>query len=244
MKVSDATTIASFAEAPRSAEDLRGQQAFEGYLVEMMVKEMRKTVPDGLFSGSEMQMFSEMLDREIATRIAEDGRLGFGGALMGGGGHTARPRGRSFGAPVQGAITSRFGGRKDPFTGKERHHAGLDIAAVEGSPVRPAKAGTVLTSATSSGYGNYVVVDHGGGWTSLYAHLDERQVTVGDHITPGTQLGTVGQTGRATGAHLHFELRRNGEAVDPGAHLDFAEIVDGGTKAPAHSADEVSGGHR
>ncbi len=113
-------------------------------------------------------------------------------------------------------LSSLFAGRKDPFTGKPATHTGIDIPAPKGTPVLAAKSGVVITSAyNSGGYGNYVVVSHGNGNTTLYAHLSARSVKEGDKVKQGQVLGKVGSTGRSTGNHLHYEIRVNNVRIDP-----------------------------
>jgi murein DD-endopeptidase MepM/ murein hydrolase activator NlpD len=116
-----------------------------------------------------------------------------------------------------GRISSRFGIRIDPFSGKMRQHNGIDIAVPENTPVRPAAPGKVVFSGFSNGYGNCVIVDHGDGVTSLYGHNVRNLVKVGDTIAAGTALALSGSTGRATGPHIHFELRKDGTPIDPAA---------------------------
>lgn len=121
--------------------------------------------------------------------------------------------------PVQGAITSRFGVRADPLSGAEQHHDGLDIAAPAGTSVKSAGPGVVLRAEVESGYGNVVVVDHGNGVETRYAHLSALHVKAGDRVAAGSEVGLVGSTGKSTGPHLHFEVRRGGKSVDPTSTL-------------------------
>lgn len=116
---------------------------------------------------------------------------------------------------VSGKITSRFGLRLDPIDGKVRNHAGVDIAVPEQTPVRPAAEGKVVFSGYSNGYGNCVILDHGNGYTTLYGHNAQNLVKTGDIIKSGTAIALSGSTGRATGPHIHFEVRKDGVAVDP-----------------------------
>lgn len=117
--------------------------------------------------------------------------------------------------PVDGGVSSDFGWRKDPFTGQRAWHSGLDIAAPEGTPVRCWKDGTVAFSGQMHGYGNLVVVEHADGSRSFYGHNKGNAVAVGQAVKAGQVLAQVGQTGRATGPHLHFEVRVDDRAVDP-----------------------------
>jgi murein DD-endopeptidase MepM/ murein hydrolase activator NlpD len=121
--------------------------------------------------------------------------------------------------PVPGAITSRYGPRVHPVFGDIRVHTGVDLAAGYGERVRGAKAGTVILARNWGGYGRTVVIDHGGGLSTLYAHLSSLSVKDGDTVAAGTVVGKVGTSGLSTGAHLHFEVRRHGDDVDPGPYL-------------------------
>jgi murein DD-endopeptidase MepM/ murein hydrolase activator NlpD len=106
-------------------------------------------------------------------------------------------------------VTSGFGQRWG------RLHAGLDIAAPEGTPIYAAKAGTVIHAGPQGAYGNLVLVDHGGGLVTAYAHQSRIATSVGASVSQGQLLGYVGNTGRSTGPHLHFETRVNGSAQNP-----------------------------
>ncbi len=111
--------------------------------------------------------------------------------------------------PAAGAVTDGFGGVSG------RWHDGLDVDAPDGSPVRPAAAGVVVAAGWYEAYGNRVVVEHGRGLATVYAHLDSILIPEGALVTQGSVLGTVGCTGRCTGTHLHFEVRLNGSPTDP-----------------------------
>ena len=112
-------------------------------------------------------------------------------------------------------ISSAFGWRQDPLNGSVRFHKGLDIAVAYGADVKAAAPGRVSFSGVQNGYGNTVVIDHGGGRQTRYTHLSEQTVRVGDVVTEGQLVGKSGNSGRATGAHLHFELLVNGQPVNP-----------------------------
>jgi murein DD-endopeptidase MepM/ murein hydrolase activator NlpD len=121
-----------------------------------------------------------------------------------------------FGNPIPGAMeTSGFGYRKDPFLGTLALHPGIDFRGTTGEPARASGAGAVISAGPSGGYGNMVEIDHGNGITTRYGHLSEILVRVGQHIETGDTIGKVGSTGRSTGPHLHYEVRRNGVAIDP-----------------------------
>jgi murein DD-endopeptidase MepM/ murein hydrolase activator NlpD len=108
----------------------------------------------------------------------------------------------------EGFTSSGFGVRNDPFTKKKTFHGGIDIAAVKGTAVYASQEGLVIFAGKKGGYGKLVVIKHAIGYETRYGHLDEISVKVGDKIRKDEQLGTVGNTGRATGYHLHFEVRR------------------------------------
>lgn len=112
-------------------------------------------------------------------------------------------------------ISSGFGERKDPFTGKDRFHHGMDIAASEGTPVFSAAPGKVVFSGKKGGYGNMVEVLHADGMVTRYGHNAENLVKEGDIVSASEPIARVGSTGRSTGPHLHFEVLKDGKALDP-----------------------------
>jgi murein DD-endopeptidase MepM/ murein hydrolase activator NlpD len=111
-------------------------------------------------------------------------------------------------------ITSLFGPRIHPITGKPGNHTGTDIAAPRNTPIKSARGGVVITSTYGNSYGNYVVVQHDNGYATLYAHMNSRAVKEGDVVKQGQVIGYVGTTGSSTGYHLHFEVRLNGTRKD------------------------------
>ena len=119
--------------------------------------------------------------------------------------------------PVPSCTTtgSGFGYRIHPIFGDKRFHSGVDIPASAGSTIVAADSGTVVTAVYSSSYGNYVVISHGGGTTTLYAHMSSMAVSSGQTVTKGQTIGYVGSTGWSTGAHCHFEIKIGGTLVDP-----------------------------
>ena len=112
-------------------------------------------------------------------------------------------------------ITSGFGFRTHPLTGDHRFHTGVDLRAAEGAPIRAAAEGVVKAAGPRGGYGNAVEIDHGDGTSTLYAHASALLVKPGQRVTQGEPVALVGQTGQATGPHLHFELRRHDHPVNP-----------------------------
>jgi len=117
--------------------------------------------------------------------------------------------------PVMGEISSPFGWRRSPFGSRMVFHAGLDIRAPRGRPIIAAADGVVVHSGWISGYGNAIVIEHGGGVETLYGHCSALVVNSGTHVSRGQVVALVGSTGRSTGNHCHFEVRKNGQAVNP-----------------------------
>ena len=117
--------------------------------------------------------------------------------------------------PTHGWLSSSTGNRADPFTGEKDYHPGLDISADKGDPVYSTADGKVVNASVAGNYGNLVIVDHGYGIETRYGHLSAFKVKVGQTVKRGDLLGLVGSTGRATGAHLHYEVRANGRILNP-----------------------------
>jgi murein DD-endopeptidase MepM/ murein hydrolase activator NlpD len=121
------------------------------------------------------------------------------------------------GWPVSsGWISSRFGERNDPFTGKRTQHNGLDFAGIKGSEVLGVARGVVIWSGTKQGYGETLEIDHGNGYVTRYAHNDELLVSAGDRVVAGQNVAKMGSSGRASSPHVHFEVLYKGNAVNPG----------------------------
>jgi murein DD-endopeptidase MepM/ murein hydrolase activator NlpD len=116
---------------------------------------------------------------------------------------------------VKGTITSEFGNRPDPFTGRSANHEGIDVSAPAGTIIKASEAGFVRYAGWGVGYGNYIIIDHSEGYSTLYAHNSRNRVTKGQRITQGQHIADVGSTGRSTGNHVHFEIRKNGNLVNP-----------------------------
>jgi len=127
--------------------------------------------------------------------------------------------------PINGPITSRFGDREDPFSGEGGLHTGVDISSGMGTPIHVAADGIVSEAQFSSGYGRMVVVDHGNGLRTWYAHMSGFQVIPGQEVRRGQVIGYVGSTGRSTGPHLHFEVRLGGAAVNPAPYLTRSAVT-------------------
>jgi murein DD-endopeptidase MepM/ murein hydrolase activator NlpD len=123
-------------------------------------------------------------------------------------------------SPVNAAFnSSSYGWRIDPFNGNKAFHEGLDFSASTGTPIHAAAGGIVTSAEHSPDYGNIVKVDHGSGLETRYAHASKLMVKLGDRVEKGQVVALVGSTGRSTGAHLHYEIRLNGNALDPRKYL-------------------------
>lgn len=129
-------------------------------------------------------------------------------------------QGRPSGRPItEGWLSSGFGKRTDPFTGRPAVHNGVDFAGKAGSPIVAVAAGVVTWAGPRSGYGNLVEINHGRGFVTRYAHNRKHEVKAGQSVKKGQQIAEMGSSGRSTGPHVHFEVLRNGKAVDPRRYL-------------------------
>lgn len=134
----------------------------------------------------------------------------------------AIPSAKPTAAPM---ITSSYGYRRDPFNGSLAFHSGMDFRGNYGQPIVAAAAGKVIYVGARQGYGNVVEIDHGKGLTTLYAHLSGYGIKAGQKVTRGQSIARMGSTGRSTGTHLHFEVRVNGEAINPRPFLEAGQDV-------------------
>ena len=123
------------------------------------------------------------------------------------------------GWPVSGEITSPYGYRVHPIWGTTIYHSGIDIGVDEGTPVHAADSGVIVWSGWMGGYGYAVVIDHGNGLSTLYGHNSELAVDEGQSVSKGQVVAYAGSTGNSTGPHVHFEVRENGDPVDPMGYL-------------------------
>lgn len=183
----------------RQAELMAHRKKKRGFLDELVEKQ-----------GDLEAQFKE-LDREsdqIAAQLQAITAQNLGGRFSG-----------RFIRPVNGRITSGFGMRFHPVLRRSRMHAGVDFGAPTGTPIRASAAGTVVQARYMGGYGNTVVIDHGGGFATLYGHCSRLFVRTGQRVTQGQVIAAVGSTGISTGPHLHFEIRINGRPVNPVGRL-------------------------
>jgi murein DD-endopeptidase MepM/ murein hydrolase activator NlpD len=139
------------------------------------------------------------------------------------GGEAGAPQGQLAQPVVHARVSSDYGIRVDPLHGRHAFHEGIDLAASIGSIVRAVAPGQVIFSGYHAGYGRVIALRHNDEVTTLYAHCWAVRVTVGDRVQAGSILGFVGESGRATGPHLHFEIRINGKSLDPLALLKTAQ---------------------
>ncbi len=128
------------------------------------------------------------------------------------------------GRPVSGRISSRFGKRTDPVNNKKAIHEGVDIKGKRGDRILATASGKVIKAFKNGGYGNYVEIDHGNGYITAYAHMQNYLVKKGERVKQGQVIGQVGSTGRSTGPHLHYEIQLNKKPVDPAKFMKVADI--------------------
>jgi len=128
------------------------------------------------------------------------------------------------GQPIRGEINSPYGARIDPITHTAAFHPGIDISGYVGEKVRATAEGTVVIAERNGGYGNYIQIDHGNGYTTGYGHLSRFRVDKGEHVSRGQIIGYVGNTGRSTGPHLHYEISIHNKTIDPYKFFKFVSI--------------------
>lgn len=182
------------------------EEELDGLIKEINSREDQLEAMEREVNESAKKLDNEIkrLEREMAAQIAKV------------------PSESGFLWPLAGSINtvnSLFGSREDPITHKPGNHSGIDIPAAKNTPIYASKSGVVVTSILGSGgywsYGNYVLISHSDGTSTLYAHMEKRNVSKGQVVKQGDVIGYVGTTGRSTGNHLHFEVRVNGSRVDP-----------------------------
>ena len=208
-------------------EELEGQQAqLEAELDEanQLIAQLSADIESNAailaeFAAAEQKAETDVANMAIALekqRQAEAAAAAAAAGGGGGGGGGAVLSGGSFIWPASSNyITSRFGLRIHPITGQQKSHTGIDIGAAAGSNVLAAAAGVVTMASWNGGYGNCVMIDHGNGYQTLYAHMSSISVANGAAVSAGTVVGLVGSTGVSTGPHLHFEIFASGSRVDP-----------------------------
>jgi murein DD-endopeptidase MepM/ murein hydrolase activator NlpD len=185
--------------------------------------------PDKLMPGQELDLGSlTTIDRNQAGRTPPEPSVHFTSAPSTvTGNRYGQPPQTTMQSPLTGKITSLFGMRTHPVLGETLHHDGIDISGPTGTPVKPLSAGVVTFAGDNGGYGLMVEVEHENGLTSRYAHLSALAVRKGERINPDQTIGQVGQTGLATGPHLHLEILRRDTPIDPLTVLDRGRIEPG-----------------
>jgi murein DD-endopeptidase MepM/ murein hydrolase activator NlpD len=252
---------------PKNVDGLKeASKGFEEFLLQFLIAQMRQTVPQSSLFGDEgrsMEIYTGMLDEQIAKVCAENGSIGISRMIEArlmdeypdkfGDKQTAKQvywnkqqnendivfhaftqkepqfknylSSKGFALPLMGEISSPYGKREDPFTSEIATHYGVDISAEQGTSIKAIKDGKVIFSGTRSGYGNVVVVKHTDGYISLYAHTSSNEVEEGDMVKRGQVIARVGSTGRSTGSHLHLEIYKDGDHINP---LDVLPNLGGG----------------
>ncbi|MGH7292936.1 MAG: M23 family metallopeptidase, partial [Myxococcota bacterium] len=204
-----ADTVAAEARAVRDqiaalraeVEPARAQAANEQYLEQQSLNGIRAN--------------KARYEAELAAMSATSDSISARLRARGGSGGSAPCQAR----PVPGPITSGYGNRYHPVLHYNRMHTGADMRASSGTPIRACRGGVVVIAGSQGGYGNAVVIDHGGGMGTLYGHQSRLAVSEGQTVVAGQIIGYVGSTGMSTGPHLHFEVRLSGNPVDPAPYL-------------------------
>ncbi len=200
---SSPVTSSSSASGPAGTQPLTLGQMLHLYTLPPGTVNRSPAMPDPAGAPAPVAPAGDVRSAAAASRSANGDDLGVGPVAR----------------PLPGAVGSEYGNRVHPVHGGVRMHHGADIGAPTGTPIHSFAAGTVTFAGSRGGYGNMVIVEHANGITSRYAHQSAMDVSVGQRVAAGEQLGRVGATGTATGPHLHFELRRDGESFDPGPWL-------------------------
>jgi murein DD-endopeptidase MepM/ murein hydrolase activator NlpD len=199
----------------------KAAKEFESLFIYEMLKAMRKTVPEGgLFKGiTGKDTYTAIIDQQLASALAERGGLGLADMIY----RKVAPQleegqkqDKGFYPPLEGVVSSPFGARVHPILGRPDHHHGVDIAAQMGAEIRATSPGRVIYAGLLPNYGKTVMVEHSGGYVSLYAHNETNIARVNQIVEQGQVIARVGSTGRSTGPHLHFEIRHKGNPIDPG----------------------------
>lgn len=217
---------------PRDRDLKKACNEFESLVMHELLKGMRRTVEkcDLFHGGQGEEIYESLLDMELAKKLAGLGPNSLAAMLY----RQISPENAQEGRgtpepdlndplsltslpqwPLEATISSPFGWRKDPIDGSERFHTGLDLSAEAGTSVRAVFPGRVAFSGYREGYGNVVILDHGGDLKTVYAHNRCNTVRQGSRVAQGSPIAEVGSSGRSTGAHLHFEVRRRDEPIDP-----------------------------
>ncbi len=182
---------------------------------EQLLEKLRNQKEYHAQASKELESSQAELERRIQQLLQEKQRLA---QLRSGGVALTRPKGK-LSWPVSGQITSSFGTRVHPVFNTKTVHTGIDIKASKGTPIKAAEKGEVLFAGWLRGFGQVIIIDHGGDLVTVYAHLSSMDVSEGEKVARGQTIGKVGNTGVTTAPHLHFEVREGSKAVDPLKYL-------------------------
>jgi murein DD-endopeptidase MepM/ murein hydrolase activator NlpD len=250
-------------DSPARVAELAHQ--FESLFIAQMLRQMRQSLTmagdEEGENGHQFGAMTDTIDTQLAQQLSAAGGIGIadvimkafdrqqpsppvstGPALVPIEPPAEAPRALAIPSvplPLGQHITSAFGWRKDPISGDTRFHKGVDVRAAYGQNVPAAAGGTVVQAGEQGGYGLTVVIEHGSGIRTRYAHLSEVAVRQGDSVAAGQDIGRVGRSGRSTGPHLHFEVLADGQPVDPVQVAAKIGLV-GGLKPAGVDADSTS----
>lgn len=183
------------------------------------IKSAKQAKEDSLKGQIEsLDLVTEQMEKEL-DRIMEETNSSNQPSNPDNDSNSSNPSVSGFARPVNGRVTSPFGYRTHPISGQQSFHKGVDFGNSRGTSIKASKGGTISHSGWISGYGNTIIINHGNGQQTLYAHADSLSVSVGQSVSQGQEVAKVGSTGNSTGPHLHFEIRVNGECVDPMKYL-------------------------
>ena len=212
----------------------RAAEQLEAHFLSRVLGQMHAAGGSTFGSGLSGSVYQGMLDEKLAESMANDSPLGLKDMLVRelSTQRTAElERDGLRSLPGFHRISSGYGLRQHPVTGEQKFHHGWDLPAETGTPVTAARAGLVSFSGTKGGFGEVVEISHADGSHSVYAHLSRRTASAGESVGPGTKIGEVGESGTATGPHLHFEVRQGVRSIDPATWL---------TTTPMDSTDDLS----
>jgi murein DD-endopeptidase MepM/ murein hydrolase activator NlpD len=243
-------TRAGSSEADRAQVRALAVQ-FESMLLSQMLREMRESMAEDDTEGLGAPMMADQMNSELGLALSKSGGIGLTNFLLQalqrddqppfaaasdthGGEPALMPLASAVtvpavlaGSPVDpSVISSDYGWRSDPIDGRARFHAGRDLRVAYGQQVRAATGGVIKSAGEQSGYGLTIVIDHGQGLETRYAHLSSIEVLRGANVVPGQAIARSGNSGRTTGPHLHFEIRQDGQPIDPGSVPGLAPVAD------------------